>query len=894
MGAWKRVEAWAQALARRGRMEKEMDAELRFHLAARVEDLVRKGMSREEAMRRAQMEFGGLERAKEECRDARGVNFVESLMQDLRHAFRALGKAPGFTAVAVLTLALGIAINATMFSLVSAYLIRRPSAWEPERIVVVSSVNPAPVFQPDSYQVSAPNYLAWRDANHVFSEMAAADEYRTASLMVQGQPGTAGGPEALRSAAVSANYFSLLGASPELGRTFSDGEDRTGRDHVVILSHGLWVRRFGSDPAIVGRTVRLNRENHTVIGVMPSSFRLLGYARDLWTPLTLRADDETPAAREDRSLRIFGRLKTGVTLEEARAELQALGRASEEGFPESERGWGVAVRTLPDFLIHGFGIRTGLAIVMTTVGFVLLIACGNVAGLLLTRAAGRQKELAVRMSLGASRVRIARQLLTEGLVIALLGGATGLLLAIWGVNLVRAGMTFNEEVSAVPVGLDRNVVLFALGVSVLSAVLCGLAPAFKASRTDVNGNLKDESRTASAGQAHNRARTILVTAEIALALFLLIGTGLLIRGIYQLEHRALGFQADHLLTASVILDSARYRDAARQKQFVSEAIAHLKSFPGVEGVAATSDLPASGPDSVSFAIKGQVEQPTSQPLSTLDGVVSVEYFRTAGIPLLRGRTFTKTDDATAPKVVVVSQEFVHRHLHDEEPLGKQIRLRVSGGSGEWSEIVGVVGDVRTFSEASRYDPEVYEPMLQRPLSSFLLMIRTTRDPGSLAPDLRSAVAQVDEELPLDRVMSMRDVIERQKRGDRLFMVILGVFAALALILAAVGIYALIAYSVGQRTREIGIRMALGAGRGDVLRIVLWEGLKMTGIGAASGLVPALALPRTFEAVLFDMHTRDPRLYFFVPVVIFGVAMLATYIPAWRATRVDPMVALRYE
>ena len=543
-----------------------MDAELRFHLEVRVEDLMRSGMKREEAVRRAHMEFGGVERAKEECRDARGVNFLEGVAQDLRHAFRTLGKAPGFTAVAVLTLALGIAINATMFSLVSAYLIRRPSTYEPERVAVVSSVNPAPVFQPDAYPVSAPNYLAWRDANHVFSAMTAADEYRTVSLTVQGQPGTASRPEALRSAAVSANYFNLLGVSPEFGRTFSDGEDQSGRDHVVILSHELWARQFASDPAIVGHAVRLNRENYTVIGIMPSNFRLLGYARDLWTPLTLSAEDQTPAARKDRSLQLFGRLKPGVTVEEARAELKALGRRAEESFPESEKGWGVSVRTLPDFLIYNFGIRSGLAIVMTAGGFVLLIACGNVAGLLLTRAAGRQKELAVRISLGASRLRIARQLLTEGLVIALLGGGTGLLFAIWGVNLVRAGMTFNEEVRAVPVGLDRTVLLFALGVSVVSAVLCGLAPALKASRTDVNANLKDQSRMASASQAYSRGRTILVTGEIALALFLLIGTGLLIRGIYMLEHQALGFRSADLLTASVTLDSAKYKDAPRQIQ----------------------------------------------------------------------------------------------------------------------------------------------------------------------------------------------------------------------------------------------------------------------------------------------------------------------------------------
>jgi putative ABC transport system permease protein len=447
-----------------------------------------------------------------------------------------------------------------------------------------------------------------------------------------------------------------------------DGEDQAGRNHVIILSHELCVHRFGSDPAIVGRTVRLNRENYAVVGVMLAGFRLLGYTPQFWSPLALSAADQTVAARKNRTLRVLGRLKPGATLEQARAELKALGRRARKIFPRSREA-GVAVRTLPDFLIYDFGIREGLAVMMTAVGFVLLIACGNVAGLLLTRAAGRQKELAVRISLGASRLRIVWQLLTEGLVIALLGGATGLLLATWGIKVVRAGLTFNEAVSAVPINLDRNVLLFALCVSLVSAVLCGLAPALKASRTDVNTNLKEDSRTASAGQSHSRLRTILVTGEIALALFLLIGIGLLIRGIYLIAHQNLGFRVDHLLTASVTLDNARYKDEPRQIAFVRDVISHIQSIPGVEDAAVTSDLPATGPDGVTVHIKGQVETPSSQPLSALDVVVSVDYFRAAGIPVLRGRTFTEMDDGTAPRVVIVNQEFVHQHLGDQEPLG---------------------------------------------------------------------------------------------------------------------------------------------------------------------------------------------------------------------------------
>src|SRR6266481_3325813 len=541
---------------------------------------------------------------------------METLRSDLRLAIRMLLKKPGFTAAAVITLALGIAVNATMFSMVSAFLLRRPPGREPERVAVVSSVNPTPGFQADANPVSAPNYFAWREANHVFAETAAADEYRTVSLSSQsatanGQSSVASQPEALRSAAVSPNYFSVLGVSPQLGRTFADGEDQQGRDHVAILSHELWERRFGSDASLIGRNIRLNRENYTVIGVMPPNFRLLGFTPQLWTPLVLTASDQTAAAHHERSLFLFARLKPGVTLEQARAEFTALAHRTEENFPESEKGWGVAVRTLPDFLVYTFGIRSALAIMMTTVGFVLMIACANVAGLLLARAAGRRKELAIRIAIGAGRIRIALQLLTEGLLIALLGGAAGLLLSYWGIRFVGANLTFNEAISAVPLSLDWNVVLFALAVSLVCAVLCGLAPALNASRTDVNANLKDEGRASSPSRSRSRLRTVMVTGQIVLASFLLIGTGLLLRGLFLIEHQNLGFRVDHLLTAGVTLDDARYKDDSQKLLFVRDLLARLQQIPGAEAVAVTSDLPATGAlaATIPFQIKDQPELP---------------------------------------------------------------------------------------------------------------------------------------------------------------------------------------------------------------------------------------------------------------------------------------------
>ena len=648
-----------------------------------------------------------------------------TLVQDFRYALRQLRKNPGFTAIAVLTLGLGIAVNATMFSMVSAFLLRRPPGRESERVAVVMTVDPAPGFQSDASPVSVPNYLAWREANHVFADLAAADQYRTVSLTSQRQS------ESMRAAAVSPNFFSVLDVTPQLGRTFVAGEDQPGQDHVVVLSHELWERQFGSDPSVVSRTIRLNRENYTVIGVMPASFRLMGFTPQMWTPLALTPADQTAAAHRERSLYLFARMKPGATIEQARAEFGTLAHQAEASFPETEKGWRANVRTLPDFLIYTFGIRSALAVLMTTVGFVLMIACANVAGLMLARATGRRKEVAIRVSLGASRLRVIRQLLTEGLAIAFLGGAAGLLFAFWGVNLIRANMTFNDAVSAVPVSLDRNVLLFAAGLSLVCAVLCGLAPALNASRTDITTNLKDESRAASPGRSRSRLRTVMVAGEVALALFLSVGTGLLIRALAVIAHQNLGFQADQLLTAGISLDKARYEDASRQTPFVRDLLSRVRSLPGAEAVAVASDLPATGPGSVTLHIKGQQDAPNSPGLTTLDFVVTLDYLRTAGISLLHGRTFTDADDVAAPRVVLINQKFVERYLAGEEALGKQVRLEVNGVPSGWSQIVGVVGNVKTYSEATRDEPEVYEAFLQRPVASFSVMVRTTSDPNVL-------------------------------------------------------------------------------------------------------------------------------------------------------------------
>jgi putative ABC transport system permease protein len=875
---------------RRKRTAIDFSTEIEAHIQSESERLREQGLSEDEARDAARRAFGNVMRAEERFYESGRWLWWDHFWQDLRFGLRMLVRNPGFAAVAVLTLALGVAINATMFSMVSAFLLRRPPVRDPDRVLVVSAVNPARGFRPDTNPISAPNYLAWREANGVFLDAAAADPYRTISLTAEKQP------EAVSSAAVSPNYFRVLGVSPLIGRTFADGEDQAGHDHVVILSQGLWERRFGGDPAILRRSIRLNRENYDVVGVMPTDFHLLGYTAQLWTPLVFSPADRTAAGRGKRWLYMFARLHPGATLEQARAAVVAMARRAQDEFPESEKGWSATVRTLPDFLVYDFGVTSALWVLMTTVGFVLMIACANVAGLLLARAAGRRKELAIRMSLGAGRLRIVRQLLTEGLVLALLGGGAGLMLAYWGIHVLQANLKFNPAISAVEFRLDWNVLLFVLSVSLLCALLCGVAPGLNAARTDVNTSLKNESRAASSGRSQNRLRTGLVTGEIALAICLLVGTGLLIRAILLIEHQNLGFQADSLLTADVNLDDAQYKGDAKQIAFAQEVIRRLEQLPGAEGVAVTSDLPATGAPGVTLRIEGQPELPANERPRTLHVVVSPDYFRAAVIPLLRGRVFTETDNVTAPRVVVVNQEFVRRHLHEQEALGTQIALKDSAGgaSPEWSEIVGVVGNVKSYSEDARDDPEVYEAFFQRPVASPSIMMRTRSDPNGLAQDLRNAVAQVDPDLPLSRLETMHALIERQKGGDAFFTQLLATFALLALVLAAIGIYGLVAHSVGQRTHEIGIRMAVGAGRMDVLRMILWQGIRMTAIGIAIGLAMALPLPKVFDAMFNGLHAREPRLYFIVPLAVLLVTALATYIPARRALSVDPVMALRHE
>jgi predicted permease len=881
--------AFSKLFSRRRRYD-DLSVSIQEHLAERADDLTGEGMSRAEAEQQARREFGNVALLEQHSREAWQWPTLESILADIQFSIRQLLKSPGFTTTAVLTLALGIAINATMFSMVSAFLMPHLPGRDPQRVVALSSVNPDGTFQADVYPVSVPNYLQWKKETRLFSAVAATREIGSGGLSTPGET-----PQAVSIAAVSPDSFDVFGSSPELGRAFNPQEDEAGHNHVLLLSHGLWERRFGADPAIAGKTVRLNREDYLVVGVMPADFRLLGFVPDLWIPLTLTSADRAAAARKDRSLHVFARLQPGVTLEQVRARLNVLAQQAQHDDPAVEQGWGASVRSLGDFLVYNFGIGTALSVVMTVVAFVLLIACTNVAGLLLTRAVGRQRELAIRMSLGASRARVVRQLLTEGVVLALLGGGVGLLLSWFGIKVLRAGMTFNEAISAVPLRLDHRVLTFVAVISAVSALLSSIAPALKASRATINTDLKNDTRSATSSRSHGRLRAVLVGGQIVLAMFLLAGTGHLIRGVYEFDHQDLGFAHDHLLTAGIALDHARYSGITQQKDFVRDLLFELQQIPGVKQVTIASTLPATWTDEVSIHVRGNDNARANQQQRAGDRVITPEYFNAIGVRMLRGRGFTDGDTANSPPVVVVNQQFVHKYLHDGDALGKQVKLDTAGAP-EWRQIVGVAPDVKTYATIALVDPEVYEPyaQVQRPIGSFSLMLRTSVNPDSLSGSLRDTLKRLDPELPLVDVVSMDKVIAKQTAGNPLFCDLLATFALLALLLSAIGIYGLIAYSVTERTHEIGIRMALGASTSDVSRMVLRQGFKIAAIGSAIGLLLALPLPRVFGAMFQGLTFRAPEVYPIVLLLTFLVVLVAVLGPAWRASRVDPTTALRIE
>jgi predicted permease len=888
----RRVRGWLLRLGElfgRERRERELAAEMESHLHLHIEDNLRAGMNPAQARREALMKLGGVEQTKESYRERRGLPFLETLLQDVRFGARMLAKNPGFTAVATITLALGIAANATIFSFVSAVMLKRPPIADPDHVAVVSSISPVSSWGVNLNPFSAPTYFTWKNQNRMFADMAAADPYASASLTGDGNP------ERVSVMRTTANFFSVMGVSAQMGRTFAEGEDQSGREHVVILSHDLWERRFAGDSSVVGKTIRLNGARYEVIGVMPSQFFLRSFQAQIWMPILLSEGQQSAAARENRNLYLFARLKPEVTVAVANAEFQRLAHTAEQNFPDTEKGWGATVLTLQDYMIRMFNAGPALVLLTSAVGFVLLIACANIAGLLLARATGRGKEIAVRVAMGAGRLRMIRQLLTEALLLAGLGGVAGLALTFWGARLLKSTLGFNEEVRILELTVDARVLAFTAGISLLAAVVFGLAPALKAGTSDVYTILKNATGKASAGSRQNRLRSVLVIGEVALAVVLLTGTGLMIKGVVDGMRKGLGFQQDHLLTALVSLPDSRYSGAAKQTAFYRELLAKMENLPGAESAAIASTLPAGGADQISFRLKGQENLPPGERSKGRYFVVSPEFFHAGKIRLIGGRVFSEMDGPGSHAVAVVSEVFARRFFPKGDAIGQQVMIDTGGESGtQWREIIGIVGNVKGWPLEATDDPEVYESFLQKPAGEMALMVRTRGTPDALAPGLREAVWSIDKDQPIASVMSLEDRLENQVAGDRLLAAMLGIFAALALALSGVGLYGLVAYTVGLRTQEIGIRMALGANRKSILGQVVGEGMKLAVTGAAIGMAVALPLPRVIEGLLQNFQVRGGWVYLLIPVVIGVVASLACYVPARRAARVDPMVALRYE
>ena len=889
MRRWRALLLRLGGMFRRRAADDEFTQELDTHLQMHIEDNLHKGMSHQEARRLALIQLGGWTQTQESYRQRRSLPLLETLFADLRFGARMLRKNPGFTAIAVMTLALGIAANSTIFSFVSAVLLRNPPVDHPSSLTVVFGTSRAQSFGASLYAISAPNYLAWKQTNTVFSDMAAADSYGTASLTAAGEP------QRLPCSRVSLNYFSVLGVPAALGRTFAKGEDQPGFEHEVVLSHVLWKERFGSDANIVGKQIRLNGESYTIVGVMPARFRLIAFQPKLWLPLVLEANQQGAGARENRNLQVFGRLKRGVSLEQARAEFATLNARVQQQFPDTEKGWGVDVLTLRDYTSRNFNAGGAFALLMGVVAFVLLIACANIAGLLVARATARGKEMAIRVALGAGRWRVARQVLTEALLIAVLGGTAGLALSLWGADLLRAGLSFNDEIRNLDIRIDGTVLFYTAAISLLAALLFGLAPAVRMGRIDVYSGLKNDSATVSGDRTRNRLRGILVGGEIAVAVVLLCGTGLFAKGIYDLTHLPLGFNPDHLLMARISLDGSRYKEPAKQVMFFRNLLQRLESASEVKQAAVATDLPATGATETTFRLTAQEKVPSGERSRARYFAVSANYLRAAGIALIAGREFTEADSLGSAPVALVSEVFVRRFFPKGDALGQAILID-SGDANQtqWRQIVGVVGNVKNWPLQNANDPEIYEPFLQHPASDMAVVLRTDGNPSLAAPALRQAVWSLDKDLPLGNPVAMRELLTGETAGERVMETMLSTFSGLALFLSAVGLYGLLSYHVTQRRREIGIRLAMGAEKGNVLRLVLRDGMKRALIGAGIGTVIALPLPKLFTAMFQDFYVRGEWLFVVVPLVMAATAILACYVPARRAAQVDPMVALRYE
>jgi len=809
---------------------------------------------------------------------------MKTLLQDIRYGLRMLLKSPSFTLIAVITLALGIGANTAIFSLVNSVLVRPLKYKEPDQLVMVWEDESSVGFPRDT---PAPgNYADWKSQNQSFEDMAAMDE-RDYDLTGEGEP------EKLPAFGVTSNFFSLLGVNPALGRNFTAEEDKPGASKVAIISYSLWQTRFGADQSIIGRKVLLNGEPYTVVGVMPQGFQFESADTKLWVPIALTSED---LANHNRHyLKVVARLKPNVTVAQANADVKGITQRFAASDPDQPEGFSALVVPLHEQLTGES--RSPLLLLLVAVGFVLLIACANIAGVLLSRAAARQREMAVRAALGASRWRIVRQLLTESVLLGSAGGVLGLLLAMWALAFLQQLIPPGIRESTTLV-LDLPVLCFTLGISMLTGVIFGLAPALQASKTDLNEALKQGSGRTGFGAGQRRLRNAFVISEMALALILLVGAGLLIQTLSKLREQYSNMRPESALTLRTVLSEERYPEHAQRTAFYNQVLERVKNLPGVVSAGFTTSVPLvwkGGSNNIS--LEGRQPEPGVK-WTANHRQVSSGYFQAIGMALKQGRLFTDQDNEHAMPVAIINETMAQQYWPGENPLGKRFKMGGPNSDATWMTIVGIVADVRQMSTDAPTRPEMYMPYSQIPYYSLFaprdLVIRTTLAPTSLVPAVRQAIHEVDPNEPVSDIRTLAEVLQQETAQRRVGMILLAVFAGLALLLASLGIYGVLSYFVVQHIPEIGVRMALGAQRKDVLKLIIGKGMKLVLAGIAIGLAGSFALTRLIKSLLFGISAFDPLTFVAVAALLMLVALLACYLPARRATRVDPMVALRYE
>jgi len=812
---------------------------------------------------------------------------MQGLIHDLRHGFRMLVRAPAVTAVAIIALTLGIGANTAIFSVVHAALVRPFPYLHGDRLAIVWENRRSGKGNPQNV-INLGNFSDWKEQNTVFSDMAA---FFDLNLNLTGD----GDPEEVPAQLATTNLFSLLGVNPVKGRTFAADDGATGQPRVAVISYDLWQRRFGGDANIIGRKIILNNQPNEIIGVLPPEVgwfvqkgSQLTRPPQLWIPWQIASDLRE---RHGRFARAVARLKPGVTFAQAQNEMNIIGARLEQQYREFNANWGVTVVPLRTQFTGE--IRKPLLILLGAVGLVLLIACANVANLLLARAAARKKEIALRVGLGASRWRVARQLLTESLLLSLIGGASGLLLAWWGTRALLA-LSPPELMDLRSTGVNVPVLLFTFALSLISGITFGLAPALEATRFDLNEPLKESGRGVIGGTRAQRVRSLFVVAQVALALVLLIGAGLLMKSLSRLESVDPGFQADHLLTMRVNLPGRKYDSDPKILNFFKQAIEQVRAIPGVESVGAINTIPFGGPHSgTKLDIEGQPKRPAGQDLTTGVCVTDANYFHTMGIQLKRGRLFTPQEAMEMRHVVVVNEAFAREIFPGQDPIGQRVTINMKD-ENQPSEIIGIVADNKHRSLDSEVEAMAFWPHAELVYSSMTLVMRTRDDSTSIAGAARNVIHQMDPEQPIGEVITMNGLLSRSVARSKFNSMLLGIFSVVALVMAAVGIYGVMSYAVLQRTHEIGVRMALGAQRSDVLKLILKQGVMLAITGVLVGLAGSFGLTRVIATLLFNVAATDRATFAAVALGLFTITFVASYIPAWRATRVDPLVALRYE